>query len=883
MLPSGRATLKSYDEDYRLILQTVGSGTNDAATTSFAYDAVGNLTDRTDPNNYPGGPHWHYAYDKRNRLLSVTDPVAADRGSANVTVLYDYDLAGNKVSEQRANDQVITYDSYDANNRLTKMTVGQWPTPPAVSFYSWTKAGKVASFTDPLNHVYSYGYDELNRLVTTTYPPDGGGMQRTETKQYDPAGNLAVFKNRGGLAETFTYDPRNRETNYHWSNSIPQDRRLTYDNASRVLSCYTTDTFINFSYFNDGQLQSQEEWGRASSGSGDGNHHTLNYSYDEDGDRATIGLAGVIAFNYDYTGRNQLRSLTQQGNGYVYASYGYDQNGNMATRQLLNGVTSSYGYDAMNRVSDISHPFTGGTETIHHDYDAVGNRTATQRNGSTGDAFGYDSNNQLRSLLQPDPVSGQTVTTGLTYDASGNRSMLTKGSAQTSYGVNGLNQYSTVDSGSLTYTGNGNLNSYNGWSYTYDALNRMIVASHGGTATSFYYDGLNRQVARSTSGGGATIYSVWDGWNLAAEYAPGNVLANLPVRAGGDLLEKIESGLPTVFFYPDGNGSTTHVADGSGHLLEKYTYDAGGTPTVYDPSGGFRSGGSLYHVENLFTGQKWYGDLGLYDLRNRFYSPSMGRFLQPDPIGFAGDFANIYRYGGNNPVNRSDPSGLGFWGWVARLFSRNGTAPSQSPNSNPSNPSNPNNGVVTRYGAPPTGSNIPETQTYTPIPGTDLYARVDNNVINGYSNQGVVTSNGTRVALTIAIGVTGTSYYDDAQGNSVHTYGVGVYADSSTGEVGWYETSGPGQGVDNSGTVGATAVFGDASVFSSPFRNENGGFLDISSSVHLDPSTGVPAGLSLGFGGQLPIDGSVTETTTTTHPFGHVSMSLLGPMLPPGM
>jgi hypothetical protein len=48
----------------------------------------------------------------------------------------------------------------------------------------------------------------------------------------------------------------------------------------------------------------------------------------------------------------------------------------------------------------------------------------------------------------------------------------------------------------------------------------------------------------------------------------------------------------------------------------------------------------------------------LYDLRNRFYSPDLGRFLQPDPIGFAGDPSNIYRYVGNNPVNRSDPSGL---------------------------------------------------------------------------------------------------------------------------------------------------------------------------------------------------------------------------------
>ena len=60
----------------------------------------------------------------------------------------------------------------------------------------------------------------------------------------------------------------------------------------------------------------------------------------------------------------------------------------------------------------------------------------------------------------------------------------------------------------------------------------------------------------------------------------------------------------------------------------------------------------------LFTGQQRSSQLGLYDLRNRFYSPSIGRFLQPDPIGFGGDPTNLYRYVRNNPLKWSDPSGL---------------------------------------------------------------------------------------------------------------------------------------------------------------------------------------------------------------------------------
>jgi len=67
---------------------------------------------------------------------------------------------------------------------------------------------------------------------------------------------------------------------------------------------------------------------------------------------------------------------------------------------------------------------------------------------------------------------------------------------------------------------------------------------------------------------------------------------------------------------------------------------------------------SAFGVRHLFTGQQWYQELGLYDLRNRFYSPDLGRFLQPDPIGFSGDAGNLYRYCGNNAVTRSDPFGL---------------------------------------------------------------------------------------------------------------------------------------------------------------------------------------------------------------------------------
>jgi RHS repeat-associated protein len=60
----------------------------------------------------------------------------------------------------------------------------------------------------------------------------------------------------------------------------------------------------------------------------------------------------------------------------------------------------------------------------------------------------------------------------------------------------------------------------------------------------------------------------------------------------------------------------------------------------------------------LFTGRELQPENGLYNYRNRFYHPTIGRFLQPDPIGFWGGDINLYSYCWNDPLNWLDPWGF---------------------------------------------------------------------------------------------------------------------------------------------------------------------------------------------------------------------------------
>lgn len=78
---------------------------------------------------------------------------------------------------------------------------------------------------------------------------------------------------------------------------------------------------------------------------------------------------------------------------------------------------------------------------------------------------------------------------------------------------------------------------------------------------------------------------------------------------------------------------------------------------VWQPFGGLHSLSGTATLSARFPGQWFQAETGLHYNWHRSYDPTLGRYTQPDPLGFV-DGPSVYGYGRGSPLRFSDKNGL---------------------------------------------------------------------------------------------------------------------------------------------------------------------------------------------------------------------------------
>ena len=378
---------------------------------------------------------------------------------------------------------------------------------------------------------------------------------------------------------------------------------------------------------------------------------------------------------YDTAGRVTSVSTAIPGiTGSLVTGYVLDPAGNRTQLTWPDGYYVTYAYDALNRM--LTAKESGSVTLATYAYDALSRRTNLAYPHGAAVAYSYSAAGDLATLNHSITGSGTVPQYTLGYNPT--HQLASEASSQSSYvwqpaaagtdnyaTVNTLNQYPSwtpqgSSSQSFTYDGNGNLTGGTigtaAWTFAYDPENRLIKANKTGIAATYAYDPLGRRNGKFGTGV-TTTYFVDDGTDEIAEYNSAGALNGryIPGPAINQPIGIVAASGTRRFFQADHHGSTVALVDNAGDEAEgPYLYDSYGDCFLgTTPCASITGPTAVYK----FVGMRLDAETGLYYDRARFYSSSLGRFLQTDPVGYAADL-NLYTYVRNDPTDRTDPSGM---------------------------------------------------------------------------------------------------------------------------------------------------------------------------------------------------------------------------------
>ena len=371
-----------------------------------------------------------------------------------------------------------------------------------------------------------------------------------------------------------------------------------------------------------------------------------------------LGLSTVVELDHPETGVN-LTYIQQPGEGNL----------------LTDGGDQYTGLDRFGRVIDQNWYDTAtstSTDRYQYTYDADGNVTAKINllDSSLSETYTYDSLNRLT-----DTTRGGVDYQSWTLDAVGNATSITTQGTTQDRTVNSQNELTSVGSSTLGFDNNGNTTvDDQGHALVYDAWNRLVAVkdSGGNTLAAYTYDALGRRVTETYSASSTTNNLYYSNqWQVIEERQNGTASTNVSqqyvwsqVYVDALLLRDSFTGgvfNQRLYAQRDANFNVTALVNTSGQVVERYLYDSYGKVTVLNPDWTVRGDGtaasSAYAWQYLHQGGRYDLTSGLYNFRNRDYSPTMQRWMEQDPAGYAGSGPDLYGYLGDNALGRVDAFG----------------------------------------------------------------------------------------------------------------------------------------------------------------------------------------------------------------------------------
>jgi RHS repeat-associated protein len=605
------------------------SGNNLVNETDYTYDTLDNLLTVNQKGNDPNSGDWRtrtFAYNSLSQLTSATNPETGPSGS-NGTVTYTYDNNGNLATktfpQQNQTNLAVTitgYLCYDQENRLTGKAYSTsaltCPLSSPLASYSYDGANCLGLSTcynthhrtgmiDPAgSETWAYG-DITNQGPTVVDQRTTNSVTKTATYQSNLDGSLAALTYPSG--RVITYAPASSGTN----------------TASRPISAVDSTGPINYA---TGTLYAPQG--------------ALSYVQNGAGFYSTLLFNDRLQPCWIYANTSSSgapTTCTQSGvpNAAIMDfqfnfSLGTADNGNVSriTNRINTSRSITYLYDELNRI-----------------HDAVTDATSGQF--CWGQLFGTQ--------------SGSTFTSG--YDPWGNFKTITPDPSRPGCSVNTMartiNVYNKIVDTNFVYDADGNMTNDPSITatYQYDNENHLQSASTTLGSSAYLYDGDGKRVQKSN--GRLYWYGIGsdalDETDLAGN--TNNSSFNEYIFFGGKRIARRDFSNNVFYYFSDHLGTSREIVQ------------AGQTSACYDADF-YPFGGEAVVVTNTcsqnykFTGKERDTESGLDNFGARYDSSSMGRFMSPDPLaGHTEDpqTLNRYAYVGNNPLNRTDPTGLDWY------------------------------------------------------------------------------------------------------------------------------------------------------------------------------------------------------------------------------